>query len=94
MVNLQAHELGKVIGSGLKQANSYKEDFIETEETTDILLANLDTIKITGIWVISSLIVASDSFVLDHPVRGYIDSSIYKLDGGYSSSTLSSSGYL
>lgn len=94
MVNLDARELGKIIGQGLKQANSYREDFVETEEATDILLANLESIRLSGLWVVSSLIVASDSFVLDHPVKGALDSSVYKLDGGYSSSTLSSSGYL
>lgn len=29
------------------------------------------------------LIFADDSFIIDHPIQGEIDSSVYKIDGGY-----------
>lgn len=48
MVNLSAIELGKVIGQGLADANNYKQDFIETEEVTDLNLVGVQSINTVG----------------------------------------------
>jgi hypothetical protein len=80
-------DLGKYLGTALQSTNQYKDNFIETEEVTDITLAAIETINLTGSWTIYKLNLGDNSFVLDHPVYGYLDSSTLALDGGYGDAT-------
>lgn len=83
-----ATELGKLIGQGLANANSYKEDFLETEELADLDIYGVESINLTGTAFISIGYLSSSSFVLDHPIYSKIGVSTLKLSGIYSSSAL------
>jgi hypothetical protein len=43
-------ELGKTLGAGLADANAYKQDFIETDEVTNINLVAIQSIDLEGSW--------------------------------------------
>jgi hypothetical protein len=49
---------------------------------------SISNLMLAGTIVATQKIIASDSFVLDHPVYGELDSATLKLDGGYSSGVL------
>ncbi len=50
-------------------------------------VVNNETLSIGGILTVNKKILGTDSFVIDHKVLGNINSSVLKLDGGYSSTT-------
>jgi len=84
MVNISdTRELGNLLGTSLKSANDYKADFVESEYNADITLASLATVRVTGSWYIYKKLLGDESFVIDHPVYGELDSSILEIDGGY-----------
>lgn len=56
-----ATELGRLIGQGLAQANSYKDDFIETEEITDIDLYGIESINIVGSYFVTARYIIGSS---------------------------------
>lgn len=86
MVNFDAVQLGKVLGGNITKTEGYRDDFIENEEFNDLLLGFLGRVIVTGKLVVTAWYYAEDSFVLDHPVLGEIDSSVLKIDGGYAPS--------
>lgn len=84
-------ELGIIIGTNINDTNSYKQDFIETEDVADINLVGIETVELTNTYytVKKKFITgcANLPFVIDHVVHGDIDSAIYYLDGDYCSTT-------
>jgi hypothetical protein len=93
--NTAATELGKALGSALYNTQLYKDDFIDTEEVTNIDLYMGESIVITGTYIVSSRALPGSAFILDHPVYCNLDSSTLNLDGNYAvSSSLVSSGNL
>ncbi len=87
MQNLDSIELGRIIGTGLQNANQYKDDFVESEEVTDINLTTLESINLSGSYFVYKNPMSTTSFVLDHPVYGELDSSTLLIDGGYAEGT-------
>lgn len=78
-------ELGKAIGTSLKESSDYKQDFFETE-----MLGNLQLVPLESINLRTSLFInkqeIGNHFVLDHPVNGNLDFrsglvAFYTLDG-------------
>lgn len=94
MVNFDTQELGRLIGGNLKSATDYKQDFIETEEVSDLQLFSLETVNVSGSYFITSLLLSSDAFYLNHPVYGMLDDENLLMDGTYASSVLMYSGLL
>lgn len=91
MVQSTATEIGTILGKSISQAQNYKEDFFETEETSDISLVNVESANLRSSYFVYQQDIGV-AFVLDHPVNGYLDSSIYELDTGLGARTLFSSG--
>jgi len=93
MVISAASEAGKIIGEKLVSIDNYKQDFIETEEVTDLNLVGTETINSTEdttiVYKKSIIGCAELPFVIDHPVHGNIDSSTYYIDGNYCSIDIS-----
>ena len=76
-------ELGKVIGGIISSQSETNENLSPDEsENQDIIVANFSTNMSGSIQLIKKP-YASDSFILDHPVYGELDSAVLKLDGGY-----------
>ena len=81
--NLSSIALGNILGQNIKNTDEYKQDMAETGDINFITFAPLHTINVTGTYVVTKYLLTTDSFVLDHPVYGELDSSVLKLDGGY-----------
>lgn len=81
-------ELGSVIGSSLKQASDYKESFVEIGQLDGVNLVNIQEVPVRHRMRIRKKLLATDSFVPDHPVYGYLDSPTLILDGGYTTDYL------
>lgn len=78
-VNLDVRDLGNLLGSGLSEANSYKQDFIDSEAVSDLNLNFTHSVELhTSLLVCRQLI--SSHFTLDHPVNGILDSPNLYLD--------------
>jgi hypothetical protein len=77
-------ELGRTLGK-LKQEQevTIKDNMSPVEEDALFNVWNSNFIRIEGKLVVNKLIYPTDSFVIDHPVYGYIDSPVLKIDGGY-----------
>lgn len=82
MVNFDALELGQILGSNIRKTEDYRDDFIENEEVLDILLANLESVIVSGGFVVRAFYFDEDSLVFNHPVRG--DLNVFVWNGGYS----------
>jgi hypothetical protein len=80
-----ATELGRILGNKIKEDNSVKENISPTEEDSLFNVWNSNSIKITGNVTISKMLYGTSSFIIDHPIYGYVDSPILSLDGGYAS---------
>jgi len=76
-------EIGRIIGNLSKEQSTIKENISADEtETQDTIYASfVSELQCTGI--INKLTYPTDSFILDHPIYGELDSSVLKLDGGY-----------
>jgi hypothetical protein len=67
-----------------------KEDLVPDEVSQSLILTPQDTARITHRVVMTKGAYPSTSFVIDHPVYGYIDSPTLAIDGGYLDADLSS----
>jgi len=76
-------QLGEEVANISSEQDNVKENLSPDEaDNQDVVFAQeSSTNLLTG--TIIKKIIAIDSFVLDHPVYGDIDSTILKLDGGY-----------
>jgi hypothetical protein len=67
-----------------------KEDLVPDEVSQSLILTPQDTARITHRIVMTKGAYPSTSFIIDHPVYGYIDSPTLAIDGGYLDADLSS----
>jgi hypothetical protein len=87
-------ELGKFIGTNIANATSYKEDFIPTEEITDLTLYAIESVDLVGSYLVSSVLYSS-VFTVYHPVYGIVGSTMSPVGAGtILGSGLLSSGFL
>lgn len=83
MVSFAAKDLGKALGSMSREQQRIQENIYPDDPDAQLLLQIPDNITLSGTIVLTRFTYASDSFVLDHPVLGVLDSATLKLDGGY-----------
>ena len=81
-----SQELGKLIGSAISSQSNIKNDLVADDVSGAIGTQASGSIILPTDCTVASLLIATDSFVLDHPVYGELDSAVLKLDGGYSGS--------
>ena len=79
-------DIGKMLGKSMVQQETIS-DNLSPNDTAIFNLQFKDSIELNGNVKVYQKFIASDSFVLDHPVQGELDSSVYKLDGGYAESS-------
>lgn len=78
-----AEQVGSIIAGLVNSQNSIKENALPDEITQSILLSPQDGYEFTVTVNVYTENYATDSFILDHPVYGILDSATLKLDGGY-----------
>ena len=77
-----ASQLGSMIGGLSSQQDNIMDNMTGDDESQDQLFST-DELVVEGTIVLNKLTYPTDSFILDHPVYGDIDSSVLKIDGGY-----------
>jgi hypothetical protein len=82
-VDYDSIALGNTLGTNIQTADNLNQQRFESENITSFNVVRMDSVRLSSTTIISSLVYPSDSFILDHPVYGELDSSILKLDGGY-----------
>lgn len=76
-------ELGRELGK-IKQEQDVTNSNISPDETVEQdQIVSIETLKLGGALSIIKWTYDGESFILDHPVYGELDSSVYKLDGSY-----------
>lgn len=79
---------------GISKLGEYLGDVFQEQDNIDAQIApdepsyfteedNYEDLVIKGVVVGYRLIFEEDAFVIDHPVRGEIDSNYYRIDGAY-----------
>lgn len=82
-----ADKLGKVIGN-LAREQSILADNISPDDPNQSLLVGVnENIIVAGKLIVNQYTYPTDSFIIDHPVYGDIDSAVLNIDGGYASET-------
>jgi hypothetical protein len=78
-----ADKLGSIIGNIAKEQSKIADNISSDEPDAALFLTSDETIEITGELIVNKFTYATNSFIIDHPVYGEIDSSSLLLDGGY-----------
>ena len=91
MVNATT-ELGRMIGKMARDQSGIQENISPDDADAQLATLNSEVLQLTVTLTASSRELATDSFVLDHPVYGELDSPTLKLDGGYRANYILYSG--
>lgn len=77
------YQLGRLIANGINATNSLLETTIPDDLSQSLLLSPKDKIILNIDVELNSYTYPTNSFIIDHPVYGDIDSSTLLIDGGY-----------
>lgn len=78
-------KLGEVLGNFSVRQETTKRN-LSPDETEGILITEEwepGTMEVLGSFIIKKWEYESDAFIIDHPVQCDLDSTVYKIDGGY-----------
>lgn len=76
-------KLGRVLGSMSKDQQVTNENLTPEDVESQLQLLNSEVVEVVGSVTLTAKYYSSESFVIDHPVYGELDSSVLELDGGY-----------
>ncbi|GAF76470.1 unnamed protein product [marine sediment metagenome] len=79
-------KLGKALGNTSNEIEETKGQVSPDQTNAEFFAFANESLIINGELTASMLVYPTDSFILDHPVYGELDSAILKLDGGYNES--------
>jgi hypothetical protein len=82
-VDYDAIQLGLVLGKNVQTVNDLNQTVFESENVSDLNIVGLNSVELSTSIICTKSTYPSDSFILDHPVYGILDSAVLKLDGGY-----------
>jgi len=80
-----ASKLGKLIGDNISKQGDIQENISPNDTAPIDTIRNSEELVVEGVMTLTRYHYASNSFVIDHPVYGELDSAILKIDGGYAS---------
>jgi len=83
MVLSSAKSLGKTIANQQKEIDGLKQQISPNDPSASFPLFSSEQIKITKNVVFKQRVLDSESFYIDHPVYGDVDSATLNLDGDY-----------
>jgi hypothetical protein len=78
-----ARELGMALGKMAQSQSDLKAGAFGDEDEGLLNFVLNQKLVMTGTATLTAYLYATDSFILDHPVYGELDSAVLKLDGGY-----------
>jgi len=76
-------QLGKVLGGTISDQTEIKQNISPYDTPPIDILKFSEELISEGVLTVTKFTYASDSFIIDHPVLGIIDSPTLKIDGGY-----------
>lgn len=76
-------QLASTIASTANEQGTIKQNLSGDDTEALLQLQNSERIIMSGTIVAIKYVYATNSFVIDHPVYGELDSSVLLLDGGY-----------
>lgn len=82
-----AKELGRILGQLANNQSAIKENLSADDVNAQFNVVNSEQFEVHGSLTLTKKTYASDSFILDHPTQGELDSSTLLLDGGYLASS-------
>jgi hypothetical protein len=83
-----AVDLGKAIAGIANRLSTVESNIYPDDPSAQLQLILSEGLALNENGFVYVKVYSSNSFILDHPVYGNIDSSVLQLDGGYSTSTL------
>ncbi len=75
--------LGERLGNLNSEQQGVKANLSPNEQDANAFIVNNEQLVIEMELTVTKKVPYSDSFILDHPVQGELDSATLKLDGGY-----------
>lgn len=82
-------KLAQLLSEQNRETNDLKSNISPDDNNVSLsLFDNERPIIMSGLIVVSKYTYATDSFILDHPVYGSLDSATLALDGGYTTLTV------
>lgn len=78
-----ASEIGKIIGNSISEQSVIKENLSADDADNQLNVISSFDVVIDGKLIITKKTYDPESFVIDHPVQGELDSSVFVIDGGY-----------
>jgi len=81
-------KLGTALGKLSSDQSEIKQNISPDETDAIDYIVNYEEVVVEGTVIGTKRTYASDSFIIDHPVLGDIDSSTLKIDGGYDTNEL------
>lgn len=82
-----SRDLGAVLGNMSKEQSDIKSNISPNEQNANAFIVSQEQVQLSGTLTVTAYFYPEDSFILDHPVYGELDSSVLKLDGGYAETT-------
>ena len=79
-------KLGEKLGGLASEQEVIKDNINPADPLPQLQLMSFEKMVVNGSVTLNKLTIATDSFVIDHWVYGEIDSSVLKIDGGYTGS--------
>lgn len=78
------NKLATLLSDNINETDDVKRNISPDDLNSNYpLFINENPIKLTGTITLTKYTYATNSFVIDHPVYGELDSSVLLLDGGY-----------
>lgn len=79
-------QLAKLLAEQTSETDDIKSNISPDDLNSSLpIFVNESPIEITGTITLTKYVYATNSFIIDHPVYGVIDSAALELDGGYAS---------
>lgn len=86
MVN-SSRKLGTTLGNISQEQDEIKQNLSPNESDANAFIFIPEQARVGGYLTATAYYFPTDSFIIDHPVYGDIDSSTLKIDGGYAGSS-------
>lgn len=88
MVDTSVRKLATYLGDMKYEQEQIKSNMSPADPTGFDIRTSISNMILAGTIIATQKTIATTSFVIDHPVYGYLDSATLQLDGGYVSGSI------
>lgn len=65
IIMVDAFEVGRLLGGSVRDTTRYREDFVESEDVTDLLLASINRVGVSGKVVVTKKVPSEGALMFD-----------------------------